>query len=76
MPQRLSTLRAMYLLSVALTLLHGGASAIALPKTQTVAAGEIAMIGSFLSDGRGRVGAADGYRFWSEKTVLSSGQSS
>jgi hypothetical protein len=51
MSQRLSTLRAMYLLSVALTLLHGGASAFALPKTQTAAAGEIAMIGSFPGDG-------------------------
>jgi hypothetical protein len=47
----LSTLRAMILLSVALTLLRGGASASALPKSQTAAAEEIAMIGSFLGDG-------------------------
>src|SRR4029453_13667288 len=32
-------------------LLRGGASVFALPKTQTAAAGEIAMIGSFLGDG-------------------------
>lgn len=50
MSKRLSTVCAMTLLSVALTLLRGGASASALPKTQT-AAEEIAMIGSFLGDG-------------------------
>src|SRR5262245_2913045 len=51
MSERSLTLRAMILLSVALTLLSGGASAFALSKGQTAAAGEIAIIGSFLGHG-------------------------